>query len=72
MSLNTIKSVSYEIKEKKIKGIKKGKKQQISLTITPILLDKVDELAAKLGQSRASVINMAIYRMVKHGVTIDP
>jgi hypothetical protein len=58
--------------EKAIKGVKKGNKQQISLTITPTLLTKVDEMAAKLGQSRAAVINMAIYRMVEHGVTIEP
>lgn len=72
MTENSTKSIPYEIKKKKTKGIKKGNKKQISLTITPVLLDKVDELAAKLGQSRASVINMAIYRMVEHGVTIDP
>lgn len=58
--------------EQAAKGVKKGNKQQISLTITPALLVKVDELAAKLGQSRAAVINMAIYRMVEHGVTIEP
>lgn len=58
--------------EQPAKGVKKGNKQQISLTITPALLVKVDELAAKLGQSRAAVINMAIYRMVEHGVTIEP
>lgn len=54
------------------KGVKKGNKQQISLTIAPALLAKVDELAAQLGQSRAAVINLAIYRMVEHGVTIEP
>lgn len=58
--------------EKAPKGVRKGNKQQISLTISPPLLAKVDELAAKLGQSRAAVINMAIYRMVEHGVTIEP
>jgi hypothetical protein len=49
------------------KGVIKGKRQQISLTIAPALLEKVDELAAELGQSRAAVINMAIYRAVEHG-----
>lgn len=53
------------------KGVKKGNKQQISLTINPALLVKVDEMAAELGQSRAAIINMAIYRMVEHGVTIE-
>lgn len=57
--------------EAKPRGVKKGNKQQISLTIAPALLTKIDEMAAELGQSRAAVINMAIYRMVEHGLTID-
>jgi len=48
--------------------VKKGNKRQISLTITPSLLERVDELAAELGQSRAAIINMAIYRAVEHGL----
>lgn len=55
----------------KPRGVKKGNRQQISLTITPALLAKVDELAEQLGQSRAAVINMAIYRAVEHGLDID-
>jgi hypothetical protein len=54
--------------ELKPKGVKKGNKQQISLTIAPGLLIKIDGLAAELGQSRAAVINMAIYRAVEHGL----
>ncbi len=50
------------------KGVRKGNKRQISLTITPALLERVDELAAELGQSRAAIINMAIYRAVEHGL----
>ena len=49
------------------KGVKKGNKQQISLTMTPALLAKVDALAEKMGQSRAAVINMAVYRVVEAG-----
>ena len=48
-----------------------GNKRQISLTIAPALLEKVDAMAAEMGQTRAGIINMAIYRMVEHGVTID-
>lgn len=55
----------------KVPGVKKGNKQQISLTITPGLLEKVDEMATELGQSRAAIINMAIYRAVEHGLAID-
>jgi hypothetical protein len=54
--------------EPKAKGVKKGNKQQISLTIAPVLLERIDGLAAELGQSRAAVINMAIYRAVEHGL----
>lgn len=53
------------------RGVRKGNKQQISLTIAPALLQKVDELAAELGQSRAAIINMAVYRAVEHGLIID-
>lgn len=47
-------------------GVRNGqKRRQISLTIMPDLLTKVDALAGRLGQSRAAVINMAIYRIVE-------
>ncbi len=55
----------------KARGVKKGNKQQISLTIAPALLLKVDELAEQLGQSRAAVINLAIHRAVEHGLIVD-
>ncbi|MCI1728242.1 MAG: CopG family transcriptional regulator [Chiayiivirga sp.] len=47
------------------KGIRKGNKRQISLTIAPELLRKVDEAAKRTGQGRASIINMAIYRALE-------
>jgi len=52
-------------------GVRKGNRRQISLTIMPDLLAKVDAMAQRLGQSRAAVINMAVYRLVEHGVTIE-
>lgn len=57
--------------ETKPKGVVKGRKQQISLTIAPALLDKIDSLAKELGQSRAAVINLAIYRAVEKGLLKD-
>ena len=57
--------------EKARGGVLKGKKRQITLTIMPELLDKVDAMARRLGQSRAAVINMAVYRIVEHGLSID-
>lgn len=53
------------------RGVRKGNKRQISLTIMPDLLAKVDAIASRLGQSRAAVINMAVYRLVEHGLTIE-
>lgn len=47
------------------KGVAKGNKRQISLTIAPDLLRSVDEAAKRSGQTRAGVINMAIYRALE-------
>lgn len=49
-------------------GVRRGTKQQITLTIAPELLAKVDEMAERMGQSRAALINLAIYRTVEGGV----
>ena len=46
-------------------GVRRGTKQQITLTIAPELLAKVDELAQRMGQSRAALINLAIYRTIE-------
>ena len=51
--------------------VRKGHKVQITLTITEPLLDRVDELAAKLGQSRAALINLAIYQSLENGLRIE-
>lgn len=44
------------------KGMKKGNKRQISLTIAPAMLRQIDEVAKRTGQARAAIINMALYR----------
>jgi len=49
------------------KGVIKGRKEQITLTIAPDMLGKVDELARRMGQSRAAVINLAIFRLLEPG-----
>lgn len=51
--------------------VRKGKKLQITLTIAQPLLMRVDELAAKLGQSRAAVINLAVSQSLENGIRID-
>ena len=50
--------------------VRKGKKLQISLTIAQPLLERVDKLAAKLGQSRAGIINLALYQSLESGLQI--
>lgn len=47
------------------------KKQQISITIQPELLLRLDKLAKELGQSRASMINIAIYSIIENGLKIN-
>ncbi len=56
---------------KVVKGVMLGHKRQITLTIAPELLARVDELAAQIGQSRAAVINLAIRQAVERGLTIE-
>ncbi|MCY4600818.1 MAG: ribbon-helix-helix domain-containing protein [Acidobacteria bacterium] len=46
-------------------GVTRGQRRQITLTIAPELLAKVDALAKQMGQSRAAFINLAIYRAVQ-------
>jgi predicted transcriptional regulator len=43
----------------------RGRKEQITLTIAPELLAKVDALASRMGQSRAALINRAIYELAE-------
>lgn len=42
-----------------------GKKQQISLTIEPTLLEQLDEVAGSLGVSRAAAFSLAVSRFVQ-------
>ena len=57
--------------DKQPKYVKKGKKLQITLTIAQPMLERVDELAARLGQSRAAVINLAVFQSLESGLRID-
>lgn len=46
-------------------GVWKSNRRQISLTINPDLLEKVDALALEMGQSRAAIINLAVFRLLE-------
>ncbi|HBN8537630.1 TPA: ribbon-helix-helix protein, CopG family [Pseudomonas aeruginosa] len=50
------------------KGVRKGRRQQITHTIADDLLQRLDEAAEATGQSRAALINLAIYRLLDAGV----
>jgi Ribbon-helix-helix protein, copG family len=47
------------------KGVVRGRREQITLTIAPELLARVDQMAKRMGQSRAALINLFIYRGVE-------
>ena len=51
--------------------VRKGRKVQITLTIAEPLLDRVDELAGQIGQSRAAVINLAVMQILQSGLRIE-
>lgn len=51
--------------------VRKGRKVQITLTIAEPLLDRVDEMAGQIGQSRAAVINLAVMQMLQSGLRIE-
>jgi hypothetical protein len=51
------------------KGVIRGRREQITLTIAPDLLAKVDQMASKMGQSRAALINRAIYELAERVVS---
>lgn len=53
------------------KRVKKGKKVQITLTITEAMLERVDERAGQIGQSRAAWINLAIAQMLESGLKLE-
>ncbi len=56
---STVNDALYE------KGIAKGNKRQISITISPELLRQVDERAAAMGTGRSAFISMALFNELK-------
>lgn len=57
-------------KKEKAKGVFKGNKRQISLTIAPELLERIDALSKTMGQGRATLINLAILQAVERGFDV--
>ncbi|HGJ5891561.1 MAG TPA: ribbon-helix-helix domain-containing protein [Arsenophonus apicola] len=52
------------------KGVKKGKKQQITVTITPEIIEQLDKKAEETGLSRAALINIGIRHILNQGTTV--
>lgn len=50
--------------------VRKGRKLQITLTISEDMLTRVDAKAAQIGQSRAAVINLAIAQLLESGISL--
>lgn len=55
---------------KKTRGVKKGKKQQITVTITPEIIEQLDKKAEETGLSRAALINIGIRHILNQGTVI--
>lgn len=53
-------SVAYD------RGLPKGNKRQISITIAPDLLRRLDEKAEAMGTGRSAFISMAIFRALEN------
>ncbi len=52
-------------KQVEVKGVMRGNKRQISLTLSPGMLPQIDQAADELGISRAAWISMTIARALK-------
>ncbi|MGL5334621.1 MAG: CopG family transcriptional regulator [Enterovibrio sp.] len=57
--------------EQSPRRVRKGNKIQITLTMAESTLERVDELAGQMGQSRAALINLAVTQMLQSGLRID-
>jgi len=53
--------------KQEVKGVMRGNKRQISLTLSPGMLPQIDQAAAELGISRAAWISMTISKALKRG-----
>jgi hypothetical protein len=55
-----------ESKKADVRGVMRGNKRQISLTLVPGMLPKIDLAAEELGISRAAWISMTIAKALKN------
>lgn len=69
--INAAPDAKAENKTEEKKGVVKGKKHQITITMTPELIEQIDTAAAENGQSRAAWINMSCINALNYGFQIQ-
>jgi hypothetical protein len=62
---------AISLENRKPKYVRKGKKIQITLTISETLLEQVNQLSDQLSLTRAAVINLAIHQGIEHGINVE-
>jgi hypothetical protein len=56
---------------RKPKRIFRGKKVQISITLDEAMIEKVEAMAKRLGQSRTGFISLAVAQALEKGLRLD-
>lgn len=52
------------------RGVKKGQREQITVTFDSVMITKLDELAMHEGLSRAALIRMAVRQLLDKGTKV--
>ena len=50
------------------RGVMRGNREQITLTLPPETLDRIERLARRAGMTRAALINLFIHRGLEGGL----
>jgi hypothetical protein len=53
---------------KERRGVMRGNREQITVTLPPETLNRLEGLARGAGMTRAAVLNLAIHRLLEHGL----
>lgn len=68
-ALNNFINLAPDSQSKK-SGVMKGKKQQITVTISPDIIEQLDKKAEDTGLSRAALINIGIRHVLNEGAKV--
>ena len=50
------------------KGVMRGNREQITVTLPPETLNRIERLAREAGMTRAGLLNLFIHRGLEHGL----